>query len=61
MRNTSGAGDAFLAGLTYAWLESLSLDESVRFALAAAEVTVSDRATSSSALSLTAINRILEG
>ena len=60
VRNSSGAGDAFLAGLIYAWLQEWPLADSVRFSLAAAEVTVSDHATSSSALSLTAINRILE-
>ena len=59
VQNASGAGDAFLAGLTYAWLRQFSLEDAARFALAAAEVTLSDRATSSAAISLPAINRLL--
>ena len=58
--NSSGAGDAFLAGLAYAWLHDWSLDRSVHFAMAAAQVTVSDRATSSPALSLEAVQQVLE-
>jgi len=58
--NSSGAGDAFLAGLAYAWLQGWSLDRSVQFAMAAAQVTLSDRATSSPALSLDAIHQVLE-
>ena len=52
-----GAGDAFLAGLAYAWLKDWPLEESVQFALAAADITLSHPATSSPALSLTAVNR----
>jgi pseudouridine kinase len=58
--STSGAGDAFLAGLAYAWLEDWKLERSVSFALAAAQVTVANSATSSPALSLTAIDLVLE-
>jgi pseudouridine kinase len=57
IRNAGGAGDAFLAGIAYAWLNDWSLMKSVQFALAAAEVTLSDNATSSPALSLAAVNR----
>lgn len=60
IRNAGGAGDAFLAGLAYAWLEDRPLDETVQFALAAAEITVSHRATSSPALSLAAVNEHME-
>jgi pseudouridine kinase len=58
MRNTGGAGDAFLAGLAYAWLHEWQLRKSLRFSLAAARVTLSHEQTSSPALSLTAVNRI---
>lgn len=58
--NAGGAGDAFLAGLAYAWLEDWSLTDTLRFALTAAELTVSDAATSSPALSLAAINQAME-
>jgi len=58
--NVGGAGDAFLAGLAYAWLENWPLEKSVQFSLAAADVTLSHPATSSPALSLAAINQAME-
>jgi pseudouridine kinase len=58
--NTSGAGDAFLAGIAYSWLERWSIEESVDFALAAAQITVQSHATCSPALSLAAIANKLE-
>jgi pseudouridine kinase len=61
LENAGGAGDAFVGGLAYAWLKDWSLMKSVRFALAAAEVTLSDSASSSPAVSLTAVNRVYEG
>jgi pseudouridine kinase len=60
VHNAGGAGDAFLAGLAFAWLEDWSLDHSVKFALAAADVTLSHAATSSPALSLATVNRAME-
>jgi pseudouridine kinase len=60
VHNTGGAGDAFLAGLAYAWLEDWPLNESVSFALAAADITLTHPATVSPALSLAAINRTVE-
>ncbi len=58
--NASGAGDAFLAGLAYAWLERFALNDTLQFGLAAADVTLSHSATSSPALSLSAIDRAME-
>jgi len=58
--NAGGAGDAFLAGLAYAWLEDLSLSQTLRFALAAADITLSHHGTCSPALSLAAIKHALE-
>lgn len=58
VRNAGGAGDAFLAGIAYAWLQNWPLKKALRFATAAADVTLSDDASSSAALSLTAVNRI---
>jgi len=60
VHNAGGAGDAFLAGLAYAWLEDYSLDDSVLFALAAADITLSHPATSNPALSLATVNQIME-
>ena len=60
VRNAGGAGDAFLAGLVYAWLEDWPLEHTAQFALAAAEITVAHRASSSAALSLAAVNQRME-
>ncbi len=60
VRNTSGAGDAFLAGLVFAWLDNKPLQDSLHFATAAATVTLADGATNSPALTLDAINELLE-
>ncbi len=58
MRNAGGAGDAFLAGLAYAWLNDWPLKKSTGFALAAANVTLAHAATNSPALSLANVNRL---
>ena len=60
IRNAGGAGDAFLAGLAYTWLENWELNESVRFSLAAAGITLSHSGTSNPALSLGAVKRAME-
>lgn len=60
VQNTGGAGDAFLAGLAYAWLTDFNLDDSVRFAIAAADITLSYTATTNPDFSLAAINRAME-
>jgi pseudouridine kinase len=59
MHNSGGAGDAFLAGICYAWLAEWPLADTISFAMAAAEVTAAARATSSTSFSLAAINRAL--
>jgi pseudouridine kinase len=58
--NAGGAGDAFLAGLAYAWLEDWPLNKTVQFALAAADITLAHPATSSPALSLATVKRAME-
>lgn len=60
VRNAGGAGDAFLAALAYAWLEDWPLQISMKFALAAAAITLSHRATSCPVLSVAAVNRLME-
>ncbi len=60
VQNAGGAGDAFLAGLAYAWLENFDLNDTLRFALTAADITLSHAATSSPSLSLAAVNRAME-
>ena len=60
IKNAGGAGDAFLAGIAYAWLEDWPIDRAVRFALAAADITLSHPATSNPALSLAAVNHAME-
>jgi pseudouridine kinase len=58
--NTSGAGDAFVAGIAYAWLEDWSLIQSVRFAIAAADIALSHKATINPALSVDTVTRRYE-
>ena len=58
--NTTGAGDAFLAAIAYSWLQQWSLERSVHFALAAAQITIRSHTTCSPALSVAAINKELE-
>lgn len=59
VRNAGGAGDAFLAGLAYAWLENWPLDKTLRFSLTAADITLSHPATSNPQLSIAAIKRAM--
>lgn len=56
--NTSGAGDAFLAGIAYAWLQQWSLRKSVRFANAAAIVAISHRSTNNPDMSVEKVNDV---
>lgn len=58
-RNTGGAGDAFLAGLALGWIDGRPLRESVRFALAAAELTVAENTTSSARLARAAVEHAM--
>ena len=60
VENSGGAGDAFLAGLAYAWLERLPLDESLQVALAAAQITLGATESTAPELSLAAVARRLE-
>jgi pseudouridine kinase len=57
--NTSGAGDAFLAGIVHSWLRQLSIRQSVDMALAAANITIQSHKTCSPALSVSAIDKVL--
>lgn len=58
--NTTGAGDAFLAGFAYSWLQQSTLERSVHFALAAAKITIQSHTTCNPALSLAAIDQELD-
>lgn len=58
LRNAGGAGDAFLAGIAFAWLREWPLMKSLRFGLAAAELTLSDNSSSSPTFSLANVNRL---
>nr|WP_254867698.1 PfkB family carbohydrate kinase [Marinitoga sp. 1154] len=50
--NATGAGDAFLAGLVYSYLNNYSLRESVVFAIGASVITLSSKDTISDELSV---------
>ncbi len=58
--NAGGAGDAFVAGLAHAWLNQWPLLRSVRFAMAAAKLTLAYAATNNPDLSNAAVQRIYE-
>ena len=60
IRNAGGAGDAFLAGLAYAWLAQQSVEDSIDFSQAAAEITLTHDGTNNPALSLALIQQTLE-
>ena len=57
--NTSGAGDALLAGLVHAHMGSMPLDVAVEFAMGCAELTLSSTFANTPELSVTAVNRHL--
>lgn len=59
--NSSGAGDAFLAGIAYSMLQRWALDKSVRFALSAANVTLNHQSSNNPALSVATVQRAMGG
>ncbi len=59
VRNAGGAGDAFLAGLAYAWLQQMDLADSIRFALATAELTLAHPGTNRPDLSAEKVNEAM--
>lgn len=58
--NAGGAGDAFVAGIAYAWLKQWPLVKSVRFAMSAACMALSHQSTINPGMSAVAVNRIYE-
>ncbi|MCT4619353.1 MAG: carbohydrate kinase family protein [Marinisporobacter sp.] len=44
VKNVTGAGDAFVAGLGYGYMNNLSLEETIKFAMAMSIVTISHEA-----------------
>jgi pseudouridine kinase len=60
MQSATGAGDALLAGLVYAYLQGMPLDRSVAWAMACAELTLSSTFANSPELSVAAVQARLE-
>ncbi|MDH3440822.1 MAG: PfkB family carbohydrate kinase [Gammaproteobacteria bacterium] len=60
VENASGAGDAFVAGIAYAWLQDWPLKKSVQFSLSAADVALSHPATINPALSAESVHEVYE-
>jgi len=58
--NAGGAGDAFLAGLVFSWLQKSSLSKSVEFALATADITLSHSGTNHPDLSVSRVRKAME-
>lgn len=61
MKNATGAGDAFTAGLISSYLDSLSLDDTLRRACACSAVAVSSEKTVSPLLSVAEIEKYTGG
>ena len=60
MVNTTGCGDACMAALVWAWLESMDLEQTARIGLAAAAIAMESGETINPAMSATAVrSRIL--
>ena len=60
IRNAGGAGDAFLAGLVYSWLQGWDLAQSLRFASATADITLTHAGTNHPDLSVQRVIDMLE-
>jgi pseudouridine kinase len=60
MVNATGAGDALLSGLVYGHLHAMPLDQSVRFAMACAELTLSSTFANAPALCEAAVHDHLD-
>ena len=60
MVNTTGCGDSSMAAIVWAYLEELSLEESVRAALAAGSITIETTETISPVMSADAIRERME-
>ena len=58
--NTTGAGDAFMSGIAYSYLENLDIIESCKNGIAFAAIAISSEKTISDNMSLENINRIKE-
>lgn len=60
VKNANGAGDAFVAGIAYAYLQSWSMIKTVHFALSAANVALAHSSTINPAMSVAEVNKIME-
>lgn len=58
--NTTGAGDSFMAGIVYGYLNDYSIIDSAKIASAAAAICVSSMETISKTLSLEKVNEIIK-
>ena len=60
IRNAGGAGDAFLAGLAYSWLQEWDLQTTLSFALAAAAITLTHPGTNHPELTENRVREVME-
>jgi pseudouridine kinase len=60
IRNAGGAGDAFLAGLAYSWLQEWDLQATLSFALAAAAITLTHPGTNHPELTENRVREVME-
>lgn len=58
--NATGAGDAFMAGLVFSFLQEYSLEQSVRFAMAASTLAISHENTIHPMMSIHSVQNIMK-
>lgn len=56
MLNATGAGDAFLAGLVYSYLNDYKVEDSAKFAMASAAIALSSKDTISNKMTVQNVN-----
>lgn len=59
--NTTGAGDAFIAGLAYAYFNNFNIEETLKFSLGMSIMTLEDNRTINPNISLRKINEKVKG
>lgn len=58
--NVTGAGDAFVAGLAYGYIENLSIQETIKVAMSMAVITISHKDTIHPDMNYSMVQKVLE-
>lgn len=60
VKNVTGAGDSFVAGLGYAYLNDLNIHDAVQFAMAMSLISIEDHRTINPSLTLQYVKDTIE-